>query len=143
MQEYDSNRYDYKINGIISEANSYEIITDKKIQRRVGVAQLKCFGQLWNVWKNFMLYIGIGGQSFWTPPYQSVRNWLTNLLKNDLDKNLRQKDGNSKPEERTEVDEDLFEKVVAVTLKWMNPYTKNDRTFKGKLYSCQNWIVLL
>ena len=46
MQEYDSNRYDYKINGIISEANSYEIIIDKKIQRRVGVAQLKCFGQL-------------------------------------------------------------------------------------------------
>ena len=46
VQEYDSNRYDYKINGIISEANSYEIITDKKIQRRAGVAQLKCFGQL-------------------------------------------------------------------------------------------------
>ena len=31
---------------------------------------------------------------------------------------------NSKPEERAEADEDIFGKMVAVTLKRMNPYQK-------------------
>ena len=30
----------------------------------------------------------------------------------------------SKPEERTEADEDVFRKMVVVALKWMNPYQK-------------------
>ena len=31
---------------------------------------------------------------------------------------------NSKPEERTEADEDVFGEMVAVTLKQINPYQK-------------------
>ena len=34
-----------KISGLISEANSYEIKTDKITQRRVVAAQMKCFNQ--------------------------------------------------------------------------------------------------
>ena len=38
MQEYEMNRYDYEKNGSITEANSYEIITDKITQRRNGIS---------------------------------------------------------------------------------------------------------
>ena len=62
-------------------------------------------------------------------PHQSVRNWLKNLLKRKniiiitvLDKSTEIL--NSKPEERTEADEDVFEKMIAVTLKWINTYQK-------------------
>ena len=39
-------------NEIISEANCYEIITDKITQRRVAVAQFKCLNQLGNGMSN-------------------------------------------------------------------------------------------
>ena len=48
MQEFEINRYDYQKSGLISEANSYEIITDKITQRTVVVVQMKCFNQLGN-----------------------------------------------------------------------------------------------
>ena len=45
-QQHDINTYDHKKNKIISEANSYKIRTDKITQRRMVVAQIKCFSQL-------------------------------------------------------------------------------------------------
>ena len=48
LQEYNMNRYGYQKNGLISKANSYEIITNKITQRRVVAAQMKCFNQLKN-----------------------------------------------------------------------------------------------
>ena len=56
MQEFEINRYDYQKSGLISEANSYEIITDKITQRTVVVVQMKCFNQLGN---------GINNKIFW------------------------------------------------------------------------------
>ena len=39
---------DYQKSGLISEANSYEIITDKITQRKVVLAQMKCFNGISN-----------------------------------------------------------------------------------------------
>ena len=38
MQEYEMNRYDYQKDGPITEANTYEIITDKITQRKNGLS---------------------------------------------------------------------------------------------------------
>ena len=48
LQEYGVNRYEYHKSGLTSEANSYEIRTDKITQRIVVVAQMKYFNQLGN-----------------------------------------------------------------------------------------------
>ena len=54
-----------------------------------------------------------------------MRNRLINSLRkmDVLDKSIEVL--NSKPEERTEADADIFGKMVAVTLKRMNHYQKN------------------
>ena len=61
MQEYDMNRYDHQKKWT-NKANSYEIITDKITQRRVVVAQMKCFNHLtekkWQKYGNFKIKTG-------------------------------------------------------------------------------------
>ena len=51
-----------KISGLTSGTNSYEIITDKITQRRVVVAQMKCFNHLtekkWQKYGNFKIKTG-------------------------------------------------------------------------------------
>ena len=48
IQEYGMNRYDYQKKWTNLRDQSYEIITNKITQRRVVVAQIKCFTQSGN-----------------------------------------------------------------------------------------------
>ena len=73
-----------------------------------------------------------------TPNYQKLNDKLTEKRLAVLDKSMRVL--NSKPEKRTEANEDIFGKMVAVTLKRTNPYQKiiarekiNDMLFEIEL----------
>ena len=57
-----------------------------------------------------------------TPNYQKLNDKLTEKRLAVLDKSMQVL--NSKPEKRTEANEDIFGKMVAVTLKRTNPYQK-------------------
>ena len=79
-------------------------------------------------------------QLIWMSLHQSVRNWLINSLKKMAVLGKYKEILNSKSEECTEADEDIFVKMVAVTLKWINPYQQiiarkkmNDILFEIKL----------
>ena len=123
VQEYDINAYDYtKWKNLRDQfLQDYNRLT----QRRVLVAQIKCSSQLGN---------GMSDQNFYktgkivlnsnvetialettTTKRQKLTDKVTKKRMAVLDKSM--KTLNSKPEQCTEVYEDVFGKIVAVTLK--------------------------